>query len=74
MTPHDAAATGGGLPPSRSGRLAVLAIVVFALAFAVGGFFAVKAITAGRGAQGGQRPGVEAPAAEGAVKKASPKD
>jgi hypothetical protein len=38
-----------GAPRGRGGRLAVIAIILFALAFAVGGFLAVKAITAGRG-------------------------
>ena len=74
MTPQEETALDGRprLPPGRNGKLAVIAIIIFALAFAVGGFFAVKAITAGRGPRGGQGPGVDSPPAEGAV-KASPK-
>jgi hypothetical protein len=65
VTPGGAAAAGGPRSPrSRSGRLTVLAIILFALAFAVGGYFAVKALTAGRGAPPGALPGGEAAAAK----------
>jgi hypothetical protein len=66
MTPGGEAPAGSPRSPrSRSGPLAVLGIILFALAFAVGGYFAVKAITAGRGGPGGEQPGGEAPAAKG---------
>ena len=63
MTPSGEREGAPPLPRSRTGKLAVIAIIVFALAFAVGGFFAVKAITAGRGAQGPGPPSGEAPKA-----------